>query len=181
MEWDEPLEEADEEAGFAGPLGRYSGSVLSLTLGDVAYELRYEDDLLGVLTRPGQYMVGETSAGRWELRHPRRSIFKIDAVDIDGGVVAARYRRRLLSRRRRIATLSPRPYPMRASALELRVEQPMGEELLKVGPGDRSGDLAVEIFQEPEVTSDLDVLAVLSSYVKLVGDTSVSNYGGPVG
>jgi hypothetical protein len=183
MEWDEPVVEDEQDDGLAGPLGRYAGGTLYLDLRDEAYELRYEDDLVALLTRPGRYMVAATSAGAWELRHSRRSIFKIQAVDTDSGAVAARYRRGLFTGRRSIRTTSSSTYSVRSTSVRLQVSEGENRELFTVGPGRsgtfigpgniRLGELAVKIAQEPAVPSDLDVLVVLSCYLALLGETWV--------
>jgi hypothetical protein len=89
MEWDEPLGEAEDEEGFAGSLVQYAGQTVQLWPEDGAFALRWEGDLLGRLSRPGEHMVAETPEGRWEIRRPRRSIARIELVD--AGSVFARY------------------------------------------------------------------------------------------
>jgi hypothetical protein len=185
MEWEEPTAEDEQDGGLAGPLGRYAGGTLYLELRDNAYELRSEDDLVALFTRPGRYMVAETAAGRWELRHPRRSIFKIQAVDTDTGAVGARYKRGLFTGRRSIRTTSSTAYSVRSGSLKLQVAEDRGRELFTVepgrsgsyiGPGNiRLGELAVKITQEPSVPSDLDVLVALGCYLALLGETWVAS------
>ena len=89
MEWREPFAVAAYEIRYAGSLAQYVGQTLRLVHLNKAFDLRFEDDLLGRLTRPEHVMVAETREGRWELRHPRRSVAKNDAVDAVSGAVAA--------------------------------------------------------------------------------------------
>jgi hypothetical protein len=177
MAWDEELVEPEEEDRYAGPLGRFAGRTAHLSLADDSYELRYEDDLLGRLTRPERFMVAETLGARWELRHPRPSVNRIDAVELVSGAIAARYRRKLISGRASITTMSPHPYRLRRKGREWQLTQPPGDELLSVGPGRHSGEHALAVVREPDVSSDFGVLALLCCYVVLLGETPVPGAG----
>lgn len=96
MEWDEPIAEGEQATGFAGSATQYAGQTLELRPEEGAFALRWQDDLLGRLTRPGEYMLAETTEGRWEIQRPRNSIIRIELVDPRTESIGASYKRRVL-------------------------------------------------------------------------------------
>jgi hypothetical protein len=166
--------EGDEPIRYAGSVAQYVGQPLRLTRVDDAFELRWDDDLLGRLTRPEQSMVAETREGRWELRHSRRSVSRIDAVDPISGAVLARYRRRLLGSGGSLSGRSPESYRLRKRLGHGEWVLTGPREILTLTSAtDRVGvDLAVV-----REAIDLGLLSLLCSYVVLL-DRSTSTPGG---
>jgi hypothetical protein len=174
MGWDEPVA---EEERFAGSLARYVEQTVELRPEDAAFALRWEEDLLGRLTRPGEYMVAETTEGRWELRRPRNSISRIDLVDPHTASVGASYRRRVL----RPGTITT---PSAAYRLRHRLAHPEwtltdgSTGLLELRPADGTVVLDVSVLGVPSSGSDLGPLALLCCYVVLMNAGATAGSGG---
>ena len=152
----------------------YVGQTLQLVRADGAFELRLGEDVLGRLIRPGQVMVAETREGRWELRHPRRTVAKIDAVDAASGEGAASYRRRVLLPGATIRGLSPLTY---------RLRKPLGRSQWRLSETSAVLDLAsasdrfgvdLTIVGQPSVFADLGLLALLCCYVVLLAASTAT-------
>jgi hypothetical protein len=175
MEWDEPLEEAEDEEGFAGALDQYAGQTVRLWREQDVFALRWEDDLLGRLSRPGEHMLAEAREGRWEIRRPRRSIAQIELVD--GGGVFGRYRRRAF--RSAAITTQTSVYRLhhRTAHPEWTLTDGARGKLLELRPAQGVAVLDVKVLGVPGVGSDLGPLALLCSYVLLMNSASTAGSG----
>jgi hypothetical protein len=168
--------------GYDGSLAQYVGQPLELTRVGDSFELRWEDDLLGRLTRPDRFLVAETRDGRWELRHGRRSMARIDAVESETTV--ARYKQHLFRPGASVTGRSSLTYRLRQGVARQGwvLSGSDGEILGMKAP---AGDVEVEltIHRDPADPSDLTPVAMLCTYVALL---SLATYvptpsgGGPL-
>jgi hypothetical protein len=175
MGWEEPT----AEIAFAGTLSQYVGQTLELVAADQSFEVRWEDDRLGRLTRPEQAMVAETREGRWELRRPRRSIARIDMVDAHTAAAFARYKRRVL--RPGTVTTNTASYRLhnRTAHPEWTLADSSGTKLVELRPSRGDAVLDVAVLAAPAEASDLGPLAMLAAYVQLMSGPVGYGGGGP--
>jgi hypothetical protein len=170
----------DSEPQYAGSLAQYAGQELTFGLADGSYDLRFGDDLVGRLVRPSQAMTAETREGRWELRHPRRSVARIDAVEPTSGMVVLHFRRRLILPGGSITGQSAgERYRFRhqGSRWVLTGSDP----LLELGRGRTGYEHTLKVEQAPILPADLGLIALLCCYVMLLEKESSAISGGGTG
>jgi hypothetical protein len=173
MEWSEQFTEAEDEIRYAGSLAQYVGQPLRLVRANDAFELRWEEDLLGRLTRPDRTMLAETRDGCWELRHRRSSVGRIEAVDPSIGAPAAVYKRSML----RPGSIITGRWPERCR-FRRKLSKPewtlrdSGGPLLALKQSADVETFELTILREPRGPADLGLLALLCCYVALLDGES---------
>jgi hypothetical protein len=161
----------DDEPRFAGSLTQYAGQELTFALGDGTYDLRFGNDLVGQLTRPNHSMAAETREGHWELRHSRRSVARIEAVEPVSGQAVLRYRRRLLLPGGSIAGQgASERYLFRHQGARWKLSGV--DHLLELRRGRNGYEHVLKVEQAALLPAELGLLALLCCYVTLLAEAS---------
>jgi hypothetical protein len=161
---------------FAGTVGQYVGQRLLLWQNGAEYDLRFEEDLVGRLTRPGEAYLAETRDGSWELWHKKRTAPKIRVTDASSGSEAANYKRRAFRSGGKVVTAQGTEYHLRPQHLT----DSSGREVLTMVYDDEvSGRMAMTPVGDSD---ELALLAMLCCYVSLLENVPVPMTDtGPVG
>ena len=157
---------------FAGSVGQYVGQRLLLWQEGAEFDLRFEEDVVGRLTRPGEAYLAETRDGSWELWHKRRTDPKIRVTDASTGAEVAKYKKRPFRNGGKIVT-ADQTYHLRPQHLT----DSSGREVFTMVYDDEvSGRMALTPVGESD---DLAMLAMLCSYISLLENVPVADTTGP--
>jgi hypothetical protein len=161
---------------FAGSVGQYVGRKLLLWQNDGEYDLRFEDDLVGRLTRPSEAYLAETRDGSWELWHKRRTDPRIRVTDASTGTEVANYKKRAFRSGGKIVT-PEQTYHLRPQHL---IDSSGTELLTMVYDDEVSGRMAMTPVGDSD---ELGLLAMLCCYISLLENVPVpmSSTGEPEG
>ena len=161
---------------FAGSVGQYTGQKLLLWQDGSEFDLRFEDDLVGRLSRPSEAYLAETRDGSWNLWHKKRTDRTIRVTDASTDVEVAEYKKRAFRDGGTIVA-GGETYHLRPQHLT----DAAGKELLTMVYDDEvSGRMAMTPVAE---SGDLGLLAMLCCYISLLENVPVpmSSEGEPEG
>jgi hypothetical protein len=151
---------------FGGSVGQYMGQKLLLWQDAGEFDLRFEDDLVGRLTRPGEAYLAETRDGSWELWHKRRTDPKIRVTDASTGAEVANYKKRAFRNGGKIV-MADQTYHLRPQHLT----DSSGREVFTMVYDDEvSGRMAMTPVGESD---HLGLLAMLCCYISLLENVPV--------